>query len=41
MFDYLNKVDLKEYILDLYNQFKEGNNDLDSVGIDQYNYKKI
>jgi len=41
VFDYLNKVDLKNYILDLYNQFKKGNNYLDSVGIDQYNYKTL
>ena len=41
VFDYLNQVDLKNYILDLYNQFKKGNNYLNSVGIDQYNYKTL
>ena len=41
VFDYLNKVDLKNYILELYNQFKKGDNYLNSVGIDQYNYKTL
>ena len=41
VFDYLNKVDLKNYILELYNQFKKGNNYLNSVGIEQYNYKTL
>ena len=41
VFDYLNKIDLKDYILELYNQFKKRNNHLNSVGIDQYNYKSL
>tara|TARA_B100000767_G_scaffold109822_1_gene105119 strand:- start:2188 stop:3444 length:1257 start_codon:yes stop_codon:yes gene_type:complete len=41
VFDYSNKIDLKNHILYLYNQFKKGNNYLNSVGIDQYNYKNL
>ncbi|MEC7864221.1 MAG: glycosyl transferase family 1 [Bacteroidota bacterium] len=41
VFDYLNKVDLKDYILELYNQFKKRNDRLHSVGIDQYTYKSL
>ena len=41
VFDYSNKVDLKKHVLMLYNQFKKGDNSLDSVGIDQYNYRVL
>lgn len=41
VFDYSDKVNLKEYILDLYTQFKDSNTSLDVFEIDQYNYKSL
>jgi hypothetical protein len=41
VFDYSDKVDLKQHILELYNQFKTKHNSLYSNDIDQYSYKHL
>ena len=41
VFDYSDKVDLKQHILELYNRFKTEHNSLDSNDIDQYSYKYL
>ena len=41
VFDYSNKVELKKYILVLYNQFKAKHNSIDSIEIDKYSYKHL
>jgi hypothetical protein len=41
VFDYSNKVDLKNHVLELYNKFKENDTTLFSCGIDQYNYNNL
>ncbi len=41
VFDYSNKIDLKNHILELYNQFKQKDNSLNLLKIDQYHYKNL
>ena len=41
VFEYSNKIDLKNYILELYNQFKQKDNSLNTINIDQYHYKNL
>ena len=41
VFDYSNKVDLKNHILELYNRFKSRNDALNSQLIDQYSYNNL
>ena len=41
VFDYSNKVDLKDHILDLYNQYKKRCNYVNLLAIDQYSYKNL
>ena len=41
VFQYTNKIDLKNYILELYNQFKQKDNSLNLLKIDRYQYENL
>ena len=41
VFDYSNKVDLKNHILDLYKKFKAQDKSSNLYGIDQYSYSSL
>jgi len=41
VFNYSNKIDLKNHILELYHQFKQKENSLNLLKIDQYHYKNL
>ena len=39
VFDYSNKIDLKNHILDLYNNYRLGINDFSPDGLNNYNFR--
>ena len=41
VFTYLNKLDLKNHILELYSNYKTGNDNLSTLGLSNYTYNKL
>jgi hypothetical protein len=41
VFTYLNKLDLKNHILELYSNYKTGNDNFSTLGLSNYTYNKL